>query len=152
MMILLSMAVALAAFFAVMLWLDPARRKQTALAAVAGAIGLAGGTAHAHDDEDREECIYNVTAPGDIAACFVDDEGTPDPIGPGMPDPTTGNPYPSPDDVSCRIGHEVTAFGMLYGVWSLFIPEPILSKIIGASGVALGGIGWWMTTAYCGGE
>ena len=101
-----------------MLWLDPARRKQTALAAVAGAIGLAGGTAHAHEDEDRENCIYNVTAPGDIAACFVDDEGTPDPIGPGMPDPTTGNPYPSPDDMSCATGHIVTGLVSFTAFWA----------------------------------
>lgn len=54
---LLSMAVALAAFFAVMLWLDPKRRQYAAATAVAvGAVGLAdtaptvGGAALAQDD------------------------------------------------------------------------------------------------------
>ena len=50
MMILLSIAVALAAFFAVALKLDPMRRKQTRLATLAGAVCVMmamGLTAHA---------------------------------------------------------------------------------------------------------
>lgn len=42
---LLSMAVALAAFFAVMLWLDPKRRQYVAVAAATVAVGAAGGLA-----------------------------------------------------------------------------------------------------------
>ena len=60
------MAVALAAFFAVMLWLDPKRRRYTAAAAV-GAVGLAdtvptvGGSALAQDNDRPPDLI--VTAP-----------------------------------------------------------------------------------------
>lgn len=65
---LLSMAVALAAFFAVMLWLDPKRRQYAATTVVAvGAAGLAdtvptvGGTALAQDNDRPPDLI--VTAP-----------------------------------------------------------------------------------------
>ena len=60
MLILLSMAVALAAFFVAMLWLDPARRRKAAVAAVVagGALALSdaaptvGGVAHACEYDD----------------------------------------------------------------------------------------------------
>ena len=66
---LLSMAVALAAFFAVMLWLDPKRRQYAAATAVAiGAVGLAdsvptvGGSALAQETDPPPE----LTVHGDM--------------------------------------------------------------------------------------
>ena len=60
MLILLSIAVALAAFFVAMLWLDPARRRKAAVAAVVASSSLAlsdaaptvGGIAHACEYDD----------------------------------------------------------------------------------------------------
>ena len=75
---LLSMAVALAAFFAVMLWLDPKRRQYAAATAVAvGAVGLAdavpatGGVAWAQDRPPEE-----IIVPGDMPSnCERRDDG-----------------------------------------------------------------------------
>lgn len=60
MLILLSIAVALASFFVAMLWLDPARRRKAAVAAVVagGTLALSdgaptvGGVAHACEYDD----------------------------------------------------------------------------------------------------
>ena len=41
---------------------------------------------------------------------------------------------------------------LAYGVWALFIPEPIVSKFTAGFALFLGGIGWWTTTQYCGSE
>lgn len=154
MLILLSIAVALAAFFAVMLLLDP-QRKRTVIAAavVAGAAGAAnglptvGGPAYADDDDDEVTCNPYAghgpwVGPGVGEPCVFEDDGPPDliSIGPGQP---TGNPNRDPRDgggrsVTCSdMVDLLTGESLIVGLGALFLPPPA-SIVLGSAALGLG--------------
>ena len=145
MLILLSIAVALAAFFAVMLLLDP-QRKRTVIAAavVAGVAGAAnglptvGGPAYA-DDDDEVTCNPYAghgpwVGPGVGEPCVFEDDGPPDliSIGPGQPTDGGGRSVTCSDMVDLLTGES-----LIVGLGALFLPPPA-SIVLGSAALGLG--------------
>ncbi len=164
MMILLSMAVALAAFFAVMLWLDPVRRKRTVIATamVAGAavatngLPTVGGPAFADEEGEQEQQDAPGENPswcqwgGNEIPCGDGGVGS-GPYGPGYSDYGGGGnggtrALPS---TACNIGIALFTGGIAYGILGLAAPEPALSKLLGAGSLVVGLGGAVMIDRYC---
>ena len=168
MLILLSMAVALAAFFAVMLWLDPQRKRAVVAAVVvvgtagaANSLPTVGGSAYADDEDIVPGCNIYADAPwvspdgGAGESCFEDD-GPPDLISVGPQEPT-GNPFWNtrwdPNDDTCNFAATFYAASFSYGIFGLAAPEPIISKVFGGVSLGLGALGTLMWSARgCGDE